>query len=151
MWGVLAVVNVVATVASFVPALNVIAAPIATVTGVVLAVKAGADCATQLTREGCTDAAIEIVSRGTAGVALRAAKNAAKAAHDAARMNALNKFPKGVRGRGRANRGARKAYVRAAQTRAVRTQMRVETVLRIHATAFSILGGYRSLRGGQMI
>ena len=25
------------------------------------------------------------------------------------------------------------------------------TALRIHATAFSILGGYRSLRGGQMI
>ena len=142
-WGWLTVAVAVLTVASFIPGLDVVAAPLAAIGAGVLALHDGWHC---VHNEGCGDFALDVVGFGVGKLAGEGFKlyQAGRGARDF--EAAGNLFPKGVRGASSANRRLRSALARASRALAHRRAHIFHVAMNSYNSGLAGFSAYQSWR-----
>lgn len=153
-WGAVTAVTFVATVASFVPGLDVIAAPIAVAGSALLTAHDLYSCARHRSwGGGCTDLAIDVVGFGVGKVAGKAFKAYQKSRALRSTRAIGKRYPKGIRRMGGRHRSARRAAASSAR-RGAAHRVRIATRIartRTYSVGVAAVSEGRSLRGGEQM
>ena len=150
-WGWLSTAVAILAVASFIPGVDAVAAPLALLGGGLLAAHDAVGCAGSRSWNGCQDAALDAIGMGVGRMAGRAFKayGSYRVTQDAEAL--LGAAPKGVPGRGAFYKRIRKELSKINRYRAAhRAAWRTATVNAINA-GFAVAGALQAWRRGTSV